>query len=354
MDSIDVDNGMIRDRSGYDNHGSIQGPTVGESGVINESFRWNANGDAIVIGKQNALDVTDEVTISIWVNLSSGRESNNNLSHHFYSADYGLIQDNFFVRDPEAENREGINPQIPVDSSWHHTAMTFDGNQVVAYIDGVSTGSHQYNGSIDSSSGTLKIGNASGNNYTTDGNLDDVRLYNRALSEKEIKALYNIRSRRSYGSPYVPPAIPDRAIYHFGGVNSTPAGTDTILKYDAAADTISTQSATLPQTLSGASTATVGGEVFTFGGFTNGVRTDDVFIYDPSTDTISATGDKLPVNLEATSAAAVDGKAYIFGGIDSNDNLHDSIFEYDPSTNTISTQSATLPTALRFASATTA
>lgn len=79
------------------------------------------------------------------------------------------------------------------DTNWHHFACTFDSTtkRRVLYLDGLPAGSDvavaNYQGG-----GNIKIGG----NYTSDsnsysGNIDEVRIYNRALSQQEISALTN-------------------------------------------------------------------------------------------------------------------------------------------------------------------
>jgi hypothetical protein len=72
---------------------------------------------------------------------------------------------------------------------WYHLAATYDGNVFNAYRDGVLITSNQApSGPPDSESGTLKLGRhaTSANNYFT-GTVDNVRVYNKALTVEEIK-----------------------------------------------------------------------------------------------------------------------------------------------------------------------
>lgn len=77
---------------------------------------------------------------------------------------------------------------IPTNSQWHHIAATQSGTDASLYIDGVlcDTGTVT---AIANGSGTIDIGRFNGG-YYFNGKIDDVRLYNRALSAVEILALY--------------------------------------------------------------------------------------------------------------------------------------------------------------------
>ena len=81
----------------------------------------------------------------------------------------------------------------PVDSSsWHHGAITFGGGVLKIYIDGVldrqvtqASASTQFTGTA-----SLEIGYCTaGSNYV--GRLDDIRIYNRVLTDAEIKTVYS-------------------------------------------------------------------------------------------------------------------------------------------------------------------
>jgi hypothetical protein len=76
---------------------------------------------------------------------------------------------------------------VPDYVNWHHYSFIFTSNFVSCYIDGVYSGGSSltppYNLGIN------LIGYYSGSSYAFDGLLDDVRIYNHALSQKEVKEL---------------------------------------------------------------------------------------------------------------------------------------------------------------------
>ena len=75
------------------------------------------------------------------------------------------------------------------DTNWHHIACTYDaatGTRVV-YVDGQGWAAD--NGGSIQASGTFNIGRVPWSEGYFSGNINDVRVYNRALSEKEIQWL---------------------------------------------------------------------------------------------------------------------------------------------------------------------
>ena len=77
-------------------------------------------------------------------------------------------------------------------NTWYHLAATYDGESLKAYRDGVLiTKNSDPSGLPDAESETLKFGrHVLTENYFS-GTIDDVRIYNYALGEGEISALYN-------------------------------------------------------------------------------------------------------------------------------------------------------------------
>jgi hypothetical protein len=74
-------------------------------------------------------------------------------------------------------------------NTWYFLAGVYRGNQQEVWINGildkVRSGSATYN------SFGVYIGSFNGSSYFTNGLIDEVRIYNRALSDSEIQALYN-------------------------------------------------------------------------------------------------------------------------------------------------------------------
>jgi hypothetical protein len=76
--------------------------------------------------------------------------------------------------------------QLPL-ATWTHLAVTYDGSMLRLYVNGVQFGSRTVSGALLTSTGALRIG---GNNIWGEffaGRIDDVRIYNRALTAAQIQ-----------------------------------------------------------------------------------------------------------------------------------------------------------------------
>ena len=80
---------------------------------------------------------------------------------------------------------------IPLNQ-WVHVAATYDGSHVRAYINGLQDGaSTPLTGSIDNNNAPVYIGKSQFYPRNFNGRIDEIRIYDTALSGQEIAALYN-------------------------------------------------------------------------------------------------------------------------------------------------------------------
>ena len=79
---------------------------------------------------------------------------------------------------------------VPADQAWHHYAITVDGANAHLFRDGVLVGTNPFVPNWASTGGKrfLLGGDAA---YSMTGHLDDVRIYDRALSASDIQAVYD-------------------------------------------------------------------------------------------------------------------------------------------------------------------
>ena len=88
----------------------------------------------------------------------------------------------------------------PVAGRWIHMVGVYNGKRMRLYVDGVEIGSQRLTGKIQVDDNPVTIGgeeNASESRVVDgefDGQIDEVRIYNRALNRREIKALFEQQS----------------------------------------------------------------------------------------------------------------------------------------------------------------
>ena len=73
-------------------------------------------------------------------------------------------------------------------NTWTHLALTYDGATLRLYVNGVQVSSLAQTGSLPTSTNPLQIGGDSIYGQYFQGTIDEIRIYNRALSASEIQA----------------------------------------------------------------------------------------------------------------------------------------------------------------------
>ena len=82
-----------------------------------------------------------------------------------------------------------IGTSIVADGNWHHLAGTWDGSTMKIYVDGKLENSVPTVGKISANEEVLCIGAAEGQAIPLKGIIDEVKIYNKALSEGEMDEL---------------------------------------------------------------------------------------------------------------------------------------------------------------------
>jgi hypothetical protein len=193
--------GNANDHSLNNNNGTVNGATLttGRFGHLNSAYHFDGAASFIDIGNDPTLKMDLEVTIATWINidlpLTGGSGFYNVISDHSPTYNNGKIfrfqANNLeFLLGPEGSLE--ANYTFPDSASgWHHIANTYDGDSIIIFVDGVNVASALRQGIINVNPNALLIGKSGWGEYFK-GDMDDFRIYNRALSENEIKGLMAI------------------------------------------------------------------------------------------------------------------------------------------------------------------
>lgn len=183
------------DESGNDNYGIIGGATTWVNGPIggNALNFTGSTSDKITISSVTGLPNT-AITVSCWVYINS-MENYHNFVNHEWAAQtpaswmlYGSSTSVIFGLWP-LTGQLGTGVVQDISGAWHHLAGTYDGSNIKIYIDG-----DLKNTDIVSSYTLDTIGDVvvAGDAFTK--KMDDIRIYNRALTPAEISEVYNFSS----------------------------------------------------------------------------------------------------------------------------------------------------------------
>lgn len=195
-------NGNANDESGNGNNGTEHGGvslTTDRFGNAGSAYFFDGNDNYIAVQDSISLDTPNELTVSLFVNMDSYTYGTVLISKGW--GDSGPFYVQFH---PNNNSLLGLltttehgrlslwgNVTRPLDGKWHHYAMTFKSGEQCLYFDGVLMVSAQYDGTLIENDFPLYIGNMTNRNYPVNGKIDDIRIYNRTLTESEILSLYN-------------------------------------------------------------------------------------------------------------------------------------------------------------------
>jgi len=147
------------------------------------------------------LNITSPITMSAWVKIASTTDNNYRMilskkvtytdvgGYEFF---YHPVLHQLLVRSGGSSTTYNMLIPLTLDTNWHHLAVTINGSVGSFYVDGVlQTGVSGTVGNPPATTQRLTIGSRSGaGDYPWNGQLDDVRIYNRALSTSEIDDVY--------------------------------------------------------------------------------------------------------------------------------------------------------------------
>ena len=226
-------NGNANDESGNGNHGTVNGATLTTDrlGNANSAYSFNGSSYYIKVADSNSLDITSSISFSSWIYVYGstndhqviiGKWYNNNVFEETYVLELQpngkTIQMPLNGISTGGYSNVASNTEISFNT-WVHVVGVYDSSEIRLYVNGVKTGSLITSGNLPLTSAPLMIGahDSTSDRNAFNGIIDDVRIYNRALSSSEIEELYNYG-----GTPTAPTATTKSAT----NVKSTSATLD--------------------------------------------------------------------------------------------------------------------------------
>jgi hypothetical protein len=199
--ALDDGEGVIATDSVSGLDGSLMGDPQWVDGLIGGALDFDGDGDYVDCGTDEVLNgLSERMTVATWVNIRSrpvawmaiAVKGENAWRLSVNNETTGL----HFGFTGGGRGWQGVNSvtEIPLDE-WHHVAGTYD-NSVGAliYVDGVAEANNPDLGGTDHNETPFYLGeNSESAGRFLDGMLDDVRIYDGALSADEIMDLATIK-----------------------------------------------------------------------------------------------------------------------------------------------------------------
>jgi len=181
------------DSSGNDNDGTINGATWID-GKFGKALSFDGIDDYVRVSDDESLELTGDVSIAVWIKpvidsdyhgiVSRGASYEYELAADFREGTYDLAW--------RHTNTARNFPNFFTDGEiWYFVTAVRDSNELRMYKNGEYFDSATFSGSPEPSTNPLDIGKRSLSGYRFEGVIDEVFLFNRALTEQEISDLYN-------------------------------------------------------------------------------------------------------------------------------------------------------------------
>lgn len=206
------DPAKVADLSGKGNHATVVGARYVPQGRKGGAYSLSGSNEHLTVANSNSLEIRDKLTLAAWVNLAS-------LGPGGYGNEHGYVinkgndlwwnpafclgyakagQPLFHVGnavEPQRGGKTVSGTTVLAAGKWTHLAGAYDGATLKVYVNGRLEGTEKYSGQIRSDKAPIHLGGGSlrgvdwGNHFTVHGTIDEVMIFDRALSAGEVRQL---------------------------------------------------------------------------------------------------------------------------------------------------------------------
>jgi len=204
-----------KDSSGNSNNGKTNS-TQWTSGVVGiGALSFDGKSSYVEMSDSGKLSGFSKMTAACWFKAKAfdtnetgyliskdkqgdGIDSNDSYALSLSATKSSKVQVYASVWSSSGSKNVGVPKEMELKTGqWYHAAFTYDGSTIKLYLDGTEIGSKQMSNSVNSNTSVpLRVGQCSGSRTRYfDGAIDDVRIYNGALSSNEIGSLFQMGSK---------------------------------------------------------------------------------------------------------------------------------------------------------------
>jgi poly(3-hydroxybutyrate) depolymerase len=187
---------VAHDSSGRGNHGEIAGGARWARGRIGGALDFDGTDDFVSIPNEDSFDIPGVITVAAWVKIDSFTRNwqaivtKGDRAWRLHRANDGSSL-GWACSDLSRNDAGDLYGSAAVDDGrWHHVAGVHDGTRTRLFVDGREDASAGSSPNISANDYRVLIGeNAQQTGRHFHGLIDDVRIYDRALSVDELQAL---------------------------------------------------------------------------------------------------------------------------------------------------------------------
>ncbi len=290
------------DSSSANNPGAVNGATRTADGRFGRALSFDGVNDRVDVADSASLDLTSGMTLEAWVRPTSvsgwrtGIVKERGTGGHVYalypSGGAAPVAENYVV---STYNSAPSGSALPVNT-WTHLASTYDGSMLRLYVNGEQRAATPVSGAMAATTNPLRIGGHAAWGEYFAGLIDEVRVYNRALSAAEIAGDMSTPITAVAPSDTTPPSAPSnlQASGSLGQVS---------LSWGASTDNVAVTGYEVYRSTTAGFTPAAGNRIATLGSGTSYVDTVAAGTYRYRVKAIDAAGNLSAASGEATATA---------------------------------------------------
>jgi sugar lactone lactonase YvrE len=192
--ALDEGEGSVAQDPDGEHEAELEGPEWTE-GIYGNALQFDGEGDCLTVPASLDLELRDDFTLEAWVKPAELQTA----APIFYKSAASSLGYALYAGGPEEGHAQGlvsrgseavaevVSSEALPEEEWSHVALRSDGTDLRLYVDGRLEDSVPVEGT-QGSTGPLHIGcNSEGEEFFA-GAIDQVRIYNRALTKAEIEA----------------------------------------------------------------------------------------------------------------------------------------------------------------------
>jgi len=184
------------------NHGTLMNGATFAPGMVAQAFSLDGVDDIVSVGTTGFPTGASARTAALWVKLDPSDYLTTGFSYgsEYWGGGFAILPAYWGPPSPAPDGTlqftafgsgydlfTGISLR---DNQWHHVAATYDGSEIVLYLDGVSVASRSIALNTGTASGACIGARCVSHTFLT-GRVDEVALWNRDLSASEIQSIFD-------------------------------------------------------------------------------------------------------------------------------------------------------------------
>lgn len=185
-----ISDSFIQDSINF-NDGKVNGANLSKEGIKGSALSFNGTDSYVQIENSPDFNFENEMTISAWA-----KPYDYNQGQVFEKGNSGIYKDQYkgwrivFRIDDKNFSLDWEQIAAPKLDEWYNIVGTYDGEYIKLYVNGEEVNSLTKEGTLSANEEPAFIG-SSNNEKFFNGEIDEVSIYNKALTKDEIKALYD-------------------------------------------------------------------------------------------------------------------------------------------------------------------